>query len=73
MSWINGEYEPIWFLCSLFGDGLNQTGTSSKLLHAQKIEPITVSELNQYVLTADPQVSKILVDWVSLPDVSLCF
>ncbi|KAF3605792.1 hypothetical protein DY000_02048517 [Brassica cretica] len=36
-------------------NGLIQTGTSSKLLHAQKIEPITVSELNQYVLTADPQ------------------
>ncbi|CAN6812219.1 unnamed protein product [Brassica oleracea var. botrytis] len=47
-------------------NGLNQTGTSSKLLHAQKIEPITVSEVNQYVLTADPQMSKILVDWVTL-------
>ncbi|KAF3587892.1 hypothetical protein F2Q69_00029816 [Brassica cretica] len=44
----------------LFGDGLNQTGTSSKLLHAQKIEPITVSELNQYVLTADPQTIEFL-------------
>ncbi|CAN6882598.1 unnamed protein product, partial [Brassica oleracea] len=40
--------------------GLNQTGTSSKLLHAQKIEPITVSELNQYVLTADPQTIEFL-------------
>ncbi|KAF2559494.1 hypothetical protein F2Q68_00015979 [Brassica cretica] len=43
----------------LFGDGLNQTGTSSKL-HAQKIEPITLSELNQYVLTADPQTIEFL-------------
>ena len=43
-------------LLRLFGDGSNQTSSSSKLIHAQKIEPLTVSELNQYVLSADPQV-----------------
>ncbi|CAN6977499.1 unnamed protein product, partial [Brassica rapa subsp. trilocularis] len=40
----------------LFGDGSNQTSSSSKLIHAQKLEALTISELNQYVLSADPQV-----------------
>ncbi|KAG2298749.1 hypothetical protein Bca4012_010244 [Brassica carinata] len=40
---------------SLFAEGSSQVTTSSKLLHAQKIESMTVSELNQFVLTADPQ------------------
>ncbi|KAL0649360.1 hypothetical protein Bca4012_092051 [Brassica carinata] len=37
-----------------------QSGSSSKVIHAQKIEPMTVSELNQFVLTADPQVIEFL-------------
>ncbi|CAN6846008.1 unnamed protein product [Brassica oleracea var. botrytis] len=44
----------------LFGDGSNQISSSSKLIHAQKIVPLTVSELNQYVLSADPQVIEFL-------------
>ncbi|KAG5386045.1 hypothetical protein IGI04_037515 [Brassica rapa subsp. trilocularis] len=42
----------------LFGDGSNQTSSSSKLIHAQKLEALTISELNQYVLSADPQTEK---------------
>ncbi|KAF2559278.1 hypothetical protein F2Q68_00016150 [Brassica cretica] len=37
------------------GDGIEQTTSSSKVVHAQKIEPLTVSELNEYVITAHPQ------------------
>uniref|UniRef100_M4F2U6 Uncharacterized protein n=1 Tax=Brassica campestris TaxID=3711 RepID=M4F2U6_BRACM len=44
----------------LFRDGSNQTASSSKLIHAQTIEPLTVSELNQSVLTADPQIIEFL-------------
>ncbi|KAG5410671.1 hypothetical protein IGI04_006990, partial [Brassica rapa subsp. trilocularis] len=40
----------------LIGDGSNQTPSSSKLLHAQKIEPLTISELNKYVITSEPQI-----------------
>ncbi|WZZ56956.1 hypothetical protein YC2023_057063 [Brassica napus] len=39
----------------LTGDGTYQTTSSSKLVHAQKVEPLTVAELNQYVIIADPQ------------------
>ncbi|CAF1920723.1 unnamed protein product [Brassica napus] len=38
----------------------DQSGSSSKVVHAQKIEPMTVSELNQFVLTADPQIIEFL-------------
>ncbi|CAF1915936.1 unnamed protein product [Brassica oleracea] len=41
-------------------NGSNQISSSSKLIHAQKIVPLTVSELNQYVLSADPQVIEFL-------------
>ncbi|KAH0872553.1 LOW QUALITY PROTEIN: hypothetical protein HID58_069915 [Brassica napus] len=40
----------------VIGDGSNQTLSSSKLLHAQKIEPLTISELNKYVITSEPQI-----------------
>ncbi|WZZ34385.1 hypothetical protein YC2023_017786 [Brassica napus] len=33
----------------------NQSASTSKLVHAQKIEPLTLSELNQYVLTSASQ------------------
>ncbi|KAH0899905.1 hypothetical protein HID58_049473 [Brassica napus] len=33
----------------------NQPASTSKLVHAQKIEPLTLSELNQYVLTSASQ------------------
>ncbi|KAG5386041.1 hypothetical protein IGI04_037511, partial [Brassica rapa subsp. trilocularis] len=36
-------------------NGSNQTSSSSKLIHAQKLDALTISELNQYVLSADPQ------------------
>ncbi|CAF2025083.1 unnamed protein product [Brassica napus] len=39
----------------LTGDGTYQTTSSSKLVHAQKVEPLTIAELNQYVIIADPQ------------------
>ncbi|WZZ09137.1 hypothetical protein YC2023_095058 [Brassica napus] len=38
----------------------DQSGSSSKIVHAQKIEPMTVSELNQFVLTADPHIIEFL-------------
>ncbi|KAH0908103.1 LOW QUALITY PROTEIN: hypothetical protein HID58_031424, partial [Brassica napus] len=39
----------------LVGDGANSSSSKSKVVSAQKIEPLTVAELNQYVLAADPQ------------------
>ncbi|WZZ44983.1 hypothetical protein YC2023_041242 [Brassica napus] len=38
----------------LVGDGANASSSKSKVVSAQKIEPLTVAELNQYVLAADP-------------------
>ncbi|KAG2243940.1 hypothetical protein Bca52824_094225 [Brassica carinata] len=38
----------------------DQSGSSSKVVHAQKIESMTVSELNQFVITADPQIIEFL-------------
>lgn len=35
--------------------GTEHGASSSKVVHAQKIEPLTVSELNQFVMTAEPQ------------------
>ncbi|KAL0706742.1 hypothetical protein Bca4012_073168 [Brassica carinata] len=35
-----------------------KTPSSSKLPHAQKIEPLTISKLNQYVITSEPQTDK---------------
>ncbi|KAG2270938.1 hypothetical protein Bca52824_065493 [Brassica carinata] len=45
-------------LFRLIGDGSDQTPSSSKLPHAQKIEPLTISKLNQYVITSEPQTDK---------------
>lgn len=39
----------------LFGNGANGDASTSKVVPAQKIEPLTVAELNQYVLAAEPQ------------------
>ncbi|CAH8388462.1 unnamed protein product [Eruca vesicaria subsp. sativa] len=36
--------------------GVDQEGSSSKVVHAQKIEPLTIKELNDFVLTGDPQI-----------------
>ncbi|KAL0713494.1 hypothetical protein Bca4012_020472 [Brassica carinata] len=36
--------------------GTDQEGSSSKVVHAQKIEPLTIAELNQFVVTGDPQI-----------------
>ncbi|KAG2329998.1 hypothetical protein Bca52824_001178 [Brassica carinata] len=38
------------------GGGTDQEGSSSKVVHAQKIEPLTIAELNQFVVTGDPQI-----------------
>ncbi|CAN7124006.1 unnamed protein product [Brassica rapa subsp. narinosa] len=35
--------------------GADQQASSSKMVHAQKIEPLTISELNQFIITADSQ------------------
>ncbi|KAJ4890810.1 Uncharacterized protein Rs2_30558 [Raphanus sativus] len=40
--------------------GMEQMRTKSKVILAQKIEPLTVAELNQYVLAADPHTIKFL-------------
>ncbi|KAH0879533.1 hypothetical protein HID58_066927, partial [Brassica napus] len=34
--------------------------TASKVVHAQKIEPLTVSALNEYVITANPKITEFL-------------
>ncbi|CAH8346934.1 unnamed protein product [Eruca vesicaria subsp. sativa] len=38
------------------GGGADQEGSSSKVVHSQKIEPLSIKELNDFVLTGDPQV-----------------
>ncbi|KAG2307846.1 hypothetical protein Bca52824_027594 [Brassica carinata] len=38
------------------GGGTDQSGSSPKVVHAQKIEPLTVAEINQYFITGDPQI-----------------
>ncbi|CAF2045791.1 replication protein A 70 kDa DNA-binding subunit A-like isoform X2 [Brassica napus] len=47
-------------LARLPSGGTDQAGSSSKVVHAQKIEPMTVSELNQFIFTADPQIIEFL-------------
>ncbi|KAL0813038.1 hypothetical protein Bca101_069481 [Brassica carinata] len=47
-------------LGSLPSGDTDQSGSSSKVVHAQKIESMTVSELNQFVITADPQIIEFL-------------
>ncbi|CAH8387507.1 unnamed protein product [Eruca vesicaria subsp. sativa] len=44
----------------LSGGVTNQIGSSSKVVHSQKIEPLTVAEFNQFVITADPQIIEFL-------------
>ncbi|CAH8340569.1 unnamed protein product [Eruca vesicaria subsp. sativa] len=38
------------------GGGADQAGSSSKVVHAQKIDPLTIKEFNDFVLTGDPQL-----------------
>ncbi|KAL0728151.1 hypothetical protein Bca4012_024244 [Brassica carinata] len=42
------------------GGETDDTGSSSKVVHAQKIEPFTVAELNEFVLSGDPQIIEFL-------------
>ncbi|XP_013628143.1 PREDICTED: uncharacterized protein LOC106334408 [Brassica oleracea var. oleracea] len=42
------------------GGGADETGSSSKVVHAQKIEPLTIAELNEFVLSAEPQIIEFL-------------
>ena len=51
-------FDAFSVLCSyrLPGGGADETGSSSKVVHAQKIEPLTVADLNEFVLSAEPQV-----------------
>ncbi|CAF1929449.1 unnamed protein product [Brassica napus] len=44
----------------LQGGGADETGSSSKVVLAQKIEPLTVAELNEFVLSAEPQIIEFL-------------
>ncbi|KAL0645899.1 hypothetical protein Bca4012_044190 [Brassica carinata] len=39
--------------------GADQQVSSSKMVHAQKIEPLTISELSQFINTADSQVYRV--------------
>ncbi|CAH8327168.1 unnamed protein product [Eruca vesicaria subsp. sativa] len=45
---------------SLPGGVSSQSGSPSKVLHSQKIEPLTVAELNQFVIPAEPQIIEFL-------------
>lgn len=45
---------------SLRGHGADQKASSSKVVHAQKIEPLTAAELNQFIVTADTQIIEFL-------------
>ncbi|WZZ34176.1 hypothetical protein YC2023_017583 [Brassica napus] len=42
------------------GGGTDQGESSTKMVHAQKIEPLTIAELNNFVLTGDPQIIEFL-------------
>ncbi|CAN6860061.1 unnamed protein product [Brassica oleracea] len=42
------------------GGGTYQGESSTKMVHAQKIEPLTIAELNNFVLTGDPQIIEFL-------------
>ncbi|CAG7861826.1 unnamed protein product [Brassica rapa] len=42
------------------GGGTDQSASSSKVVQAQKTEPIHVCELNQFVVTAEPQIIEFL-------------
>ncbi|KAG2247347.1 hypothetical protein Bca52824_086975 [Brassica carinata] len=44
---------------TLPGHGAVPGGSTSKVVHAQKIEPMTISELNQFIITADSQMAKL--------------
>ncbi|WZZ41631.1 hypothetical protein YC2023_037890 [Brassica napus] len=44
----------------LRGHGADQKASSSKVVHAQKIEPLTAAELNQFIVTADTQIIEFL-------------
>nr|VDD44516.1 unnamed protein product [Brassica oleracea] len=48
------------FHTKLQGGGADETGSSSKVVLAQKIEPLTVAELNEFVLSAEPQIIEFL-------------
>ncbi|KAF2579262.1 hypothetical protein F2Q70_00009819 [Brassica cretica] len=48
------------FHLKLPGGGADETGSSSKVVHAQKIEPLTIAELNEFVLSAEPQIIEFL-------------
>ena len=38
------------------GHGADPGSSISKVVHAQKVEPMTISELNKFITTADSQV-----------------
>ncbi|WZZ01770.1 hypothetical protein YC2023_074098 [Brassica napus] len=40
--------------------GTEQSGSSSKVVHAEKIELLTVAELTQFVISGDPQIIEFL-------------
>ncbi|CAH8320550.1 unnamed protein product [Eruca vesicaria subsp. sativa] len=45
---------------TLTGEGTDGDSGSSKVVHAQKIEPVTVSELNKFIISAEPQTIEFL-------------
>ncbi|CAN7125839.1 unnamed protein product [Brassica rapa subsp. narinosa] len=45
---------------NLRGHGADQKASSSNVVHAQKIEPLTAAELNQFTVTADSQIIEFL-------------
>ncbi|CAN6809164.1 unnamed protein product [Brassica oleracea] len=59
---IPGAQYVMLTLClkSLRGHGADQKASSSKVVHAQKIEPLTAAELNQFIVTADTQIIEFL-------------
>ncbi|KAF3551203.1 hypothetical protein DY000_02003366 [Brassica cretica] len=63
----NYERRGVWpslysttVITSLRGHGADQKASSSKVVHAQKIEPLTAAELNQFIVTADTQIIEFL-------------
>ena len=52
------------------GGGADEPGSSSKVVHAQKIEPLTLAELNEFVLSAEPQVQTDTLEVTSFLELS---
>ncbi|CAN6873090.1 unnamed protein product [Brassica oleracea] len=55
-----GKQLPVVKTFVLPGHGADPGSSTSKVVHAQKVEPMTISELNKFITTADSQIIEFL-------------